>query len=108
MIAMTEALAACKDEPDLETRIKKAMIVCKNHWMCTIPDERFKAALAAALSATEDATEYDRIERSFEQVRFASAALYALTAGLPLDLEKLAAKEPDPDLIPLLNIWHGI
>ena len=50
--------------------------------------------------------EKDRIQRSFEQLKKMSAMIDALTAGVPVDLEKMAAEPPPEDLIPLKKLWH--
>lgn len=62
-IAATQAQHACRGEPDLMERIKKAMKACHGHWMETNPSNQFRAAVAAAMLESEG-LERDRIERS--------------------------------------------
>ncbi len=106
-IAATEAMHACKDEPDLIERIRKAMRACHDHWLVTDERLQFMAALAAAHQASEGA-ERDRLERSSKAVNRVSAMLSALQAGVPVDVEAMSAEKPDDDLIPLNKMWHEI
>jgi hypothetical protein len=104
-IAATEARAACKGEPDVIERIKKAMKACRNHWMVTDENEQFRAAVAAALLES-NGEEKDRIERSAKSLSRVSAMLKAMQAGVPVDIEAMAAEPQESDLIPLNKLWH--
>jgi len=104
-IAATEARHACKGEPDVIERIKKAMKACRNHWMVTDEKEQFRAAVAAALLESEG-EEKDRIERSAQSLNRLGAMLNAMQAGVPVDIEAMAAEPQDADLIPLNKLWH--
>ena len=103
-IAATQAQHACRGEPDLMERIKKAMKACHGHWMETNPSNQFRAAVAAAMLESEG-LERDRIERSAQALNRANAALQAMQAGVPVDLEGMAAEKQDDDLIPLRKLW---
>lgn len=104
-IAATEAQHACRGEPDLMERIKKAMKACHGHWMETNPSNQFRAAVAAAIMESEG-EERDRIERSARALNRANAALQAMQAGVDVDLE--AALKADDDVIPLSKLWREV
>lgn len=106
MIAVAEARTACKDEPDITERVKKAMKVCHNHWMETNETNQFRSALAAAMLESEDEVEKDRIGRSSRALNKLSAMLSALQAGVPVDVEAMAAEKRDEDLLPLMDLWY--
>lgn len=104
MIAAHEARSACKGEPDLTARIKKAMVACHGHWMVTSEPDQFRAAIAAAMLESEG-DEKERIERSAKKLNQLGAVLHALQAGVPVDLEAMAKETPDTDLLPLRKLW---
>lgn len=104
-IAATEAQHACRGEPDLMERIKKAMKACHGHWMETNPSNQFRAAVAAAMLESEE-LERDRIERSADALKRANAAIQAMQAGLSVDLEE--ALKADEDTIPLMKMWREV
>lgn len=106
MIAVAEARTACKGEPDIAERIKKAMKVCRNHWMETNETNQFRSALAAAMLESEDEAEKDRIGRSSRAIAKLNAMLNALQAGVPVDIEAMSAEKRDADLLPLMDLWH--
>lgn len=103
-IAAMEAREKCKGEPDLMKRIEKAMRATRDHWMETNPIGQFRAAVAAAICES-DGLERDRLERSAEALKRASAALQAMQAGVSVDLAE--ALKADDDVIPLMKLWHG-
>lgn len=105
LIAVHEARSACKGEPDLMERIRKAMCACRDHWMETNEDKQFRSAVAAAVLESEG-DERDRIERSARSLNRLGAVLNALQAGVPVDLESMAAEEPQKDIIALSKMWH--
>lgn len=105
-IACIEARDACKGEPDLIERIRKAMRVCHDHWMERDESRQLQAALAGVLLETSDLTEKDRIVRSFKAANRAGAMLQAVAAGVPVDLEAMAAEPMDDDLIPIVKLWR--
>ncbi len=107
MIAVHEARSACKGEPDITKRIQKAMKVCKDHWMETNQDNQFRAALAAAIMESDE-PEKDRISRSSHALGRLGAMLNALQAGVPVDLEAMAAEKRDEDLLPLTALWRDL
>lgn len=105
-IAVTEARHACKGEPDILERIRKAMRACHNHWMVTNEAHQFNAALAAAMLESEGA-EKDRIGRSGKAFNRLNNAVGAMVNGVPVDIEAVAeeAKNDGDDLIPVRKLW---
>lgn len=98
----------CANEPDLEARLRKAMKAARNHWMVTEENEQFKGALAAALMETANEAEKDRLIRSARALNRVGALIQALQAGVPVDLESMAAEPKDDDLLPLRKIWNEV
>lgn len=108
MIAAHEARDACKGEPDVTQRLRKAMGAVKNHWMCVDYQERFKAALAGAMLESPP-SERAGIQASFDRMAKLSAALAAAQRGVPVDWEAmLAADDPNIETIPLQKLWVEI
>lgn len=103
-VAICEARSACKGEPDLLTRVRKAMKVCKGHWMETVPSHQFDAAVVAAFleSGPED---QEHIQQSIDQVKKLNAVMVAAAAGMGIDESTLG---PLPDVIPLLGMWRDV
>jgi len=104
-IAVLEARDACKGEPDILERVKKAMRACADHWMVTNPLQQLNAAIAAAALESNDA-EKDIILRSGKDMNTAIATIQALISGVPVDMEKM--DRPDQDLIPIAEMWRVI
>lgn len=104
-IAIHEAREACKGEPDIIERLKKAMKPCRNHWMETNEQNQFRSALAAAMLESNEADK-DRIGRSSRALNKLSAMLGALQQGVPVDIEAMAAEPRDEDLLPLMDLWR--
>ncbi len=107
-IVAAEAKTACKDEPDLIERIKKAMRSARNHWMVLDPEIQLRGALAAALTESEGA-DRERLERSIERLKKASAILSALASGVPVDFDavELPSDEDNAETIPILKLWEA-
>jgi hypothetical protein len=72
--------------------------------MVTDENTQFKAALVAAASVS-DGEERDRITRSSRALAKVASMLQALQAGVPVDIEAMAAEKQDDDLIPLRKLW---
>lgn len=106
-IVAMEAQAACEGEGDLTERIRKAMRAARNHWMAPGENDQFRGAIAGALMASQG-DERDRIERSAKALNRLGAMLQALQAGVPADLEGMAAEKQEDDLIPLRKIWDEV
>lgn len=104
MICAAEAREACKNEPDLMERLRKAMKSARGNWMAPPEAEQFRAAVAAAMLESPE-PEKDRIQRSAAALNRIDSMMAALAAGVPVDLEKMASEPQDEDLISLRKIW---
>lgn len=107
-IAITEARSACKGEPDIIERIKKAMRACHDHWMVTKEAQQFNSALAAAALESEPG-EKDRILYSGKKFNSLNNAIAAASNGVPVDFSALVAEgeddKPSDYLIPVRKLW---
>jgi hypothetical protein len=105
-IAITEARSACKGEPDILERIRKAMRACHDHWIVTNEAQQFNASLAAAMLESEG-DEKDRIGRSGKAFNRLNNAMAAMVNGVPVNLEAVAdeAKDDGDDIIPVRKLW---
>ena len=93
---------ACKGEPDLIERIKKAMTEAQSYWASTDDDLRFRGALGAVLLETSAADEKQRLEGSIKALK----NLGALFSGVPVDLERMVAELDEVEIIPLHQMWQ--
>lgn len=101
-----DKLAELKTAEDMLAVTFKA---AKNHWMFTDDQTQFKGAIGAAMIGLGEGDERDRLTRSFQALSKASAVLAALQAGVPVDLEAMAAERPaKEDVIPLAKMWHAV
>lgn len=105
LIATHEARDACKGEKDISERLRKAMRACHRHWMETNESNQFRSAIAGAMLESPP-EESDRIQRSATALGKMAAALGALTAGVPVDLEAMLDETQDDDLLPLRKLWE--
>lgn len=102
LIATTEARTACKGEPDIIERVKKAMRACHHHWMETNESEQLRAAIAGAILESEG-EEKDRLERSARALSQLASALSAAQNGVPVDWENMEL--PAEDIVPFRKLW---
>ena len=109
LIAVAEARDACKGEPDIKERFRRAARTTADHWMLTGYEPRFKAALAAAMMESNE-TDKERFQAEFDGMVKAAAVIHALQAGVPVDLEKMVEEMPEkpPDRIGLREMWVEI
>lgn len=110
MIAAAEARIACKDEPDIKERFRKAARVMHDHWMLQGYEPQFKAALAAAMLESDEADK-ERYQAEFDGMAKAAALIQALQLGIPIDLESMAVEMPKDapaERIGLREIWVEI
>lgn len=100
----TECKEACKGEPDLEKRIRKAMkVVAKGHWLFSDDDLLLRGALAGVLLAPETTEEEKtRLTKTLEGLR----ALSAMMSGVPVDLDAIAEQQKIYEPVPLAKWWH--
>lgn len=104
MLVAHEARSACKGEPDLTKRALKAMRAAQGHWAVTDEEKQFRGAIAALILESEG-EDRDRVERSAKALNKLGAMLAALQAGVPVDVEAMAAEQQDTDLLPLRKLW---
>lgn len=89
--AAVEDLVAKQPEASLEDRAQAAMKNARRSWCCTGEKEQFLAA-CEGLYATASEDEQERIREDLEALGRVSALLNALSAGIPVDLEAMAAQ----------------
>lgn len=105
-IAISEARSACKGEPNIIERVKKAMRACHDHWMVTNEGQQLNSAMAAAALESEG-DEKDRILRSGKAFNDANNALNALIQGIPVDMEEMVARmDKSEDILPVRDLWN--
>ena len=110
-VAMAEAEGPVKKAPgDLIEKVEAAMRITKDHWLCTIPDERFRAAVGAVmLHYGKDSEEFSRLESEMKGLQKLSVFFSALEAGVQLDAVAWEHQiEEDSDANPrvgLVRIW---
>ncbi len=102
LIAASDIRPACRDEPDLETRIRKAFAKAQDFWMSTDDDIRFRGALAAVMMETTDEAEKDRIVKSVASLRTLSAMLSHVPVDMEAALKEMESFEP----LPLMPLWR--
>lgn len=107
VIAIHEARDACKGEPDIMERLRKAMAATHGHWMETNENNQFRSALAAAM-VESDEPEKDRIARSAKALNKVGAMIQALQAGVPVDMETMVSESTDDDIIGLMGLWREV
>ena len=115
-IAMTEAQENIPAEGTLEEKLKAAMRVTKGHWMCTVPDQRFRAAVGAVMvHCGEGSPELSRLEIEMRNLQRLSAFISAGgQARLPIDAfaamfeEKHQSRNGEEGAIPLLKLWYEV
>lgn len=92
---------------DLEEALKFAFRKVQNHWMFTDQHDQFAAAVASVgLRFGIDSPEFERLRKASEAQKRATAVMNALQAGIPMDLETLAAQaESEGPVIPLNRLW---
>ena len=101
-IAVQIIQPACKGEPDLIERIRKAMTEAKDYWASTDDDLRFRGALGAALLETHHPDERRRLEASINAIK----NLNALLSGVPVDVERMTSELDEIEVIPLQKMWQ--
>lgn len=108
VIAVQIIRPACKGEPDLTERLRKAMKEASTYWASTNDDLRFRAACGAAMLESPP-DERERIRETIAAMRKVYSALNAASAGASVDivgtLESIGNQE---DLLPLRKMWDEI
>lgn len=104
--ATVSADVAGKGNPsNMIDRLKACFREARDHWMAPSEYQAFMGGVAAALELTTDEADKDRLLRSARALGRLNAALNALQAGVPVDLESMAAEQREDDLLPLRKIW---
>jgi hypothetical protein len=109
-IVATEARAAMPKDGTMEAKAEAAMRSAANHWMVLDPELQLKGALGALLLEYPEASpEGTRLRAELKAMQKLSAIIQASRAGIPINLESIAA-EPTPDFerIGLADIWQRI
>jgi hypothetical protein len=102
-----EAARAAGDVP-LEDRARAAMRAVQNHWLATKEEDQFLAA-CEGLARTVTAEERERIEDDLHRLNKVGALLQALQAGVPVDIEAMAADTPPPENpLGLRRLWTEV
>lgn len=107
MIAISEARLKCEGEPDVLERLRKAMRETCDHWMETNDQERFRAAIAAAVVESNE-VDRENITKAFQNMVKMAAFLNAVIQGVPVDLDKMLADKPTEELLPLRQLWDEV
>lgn len=94
-------------EPVAEALLTVAFKAANGHWMFTDEQDQFRGAIGAVLMWLGSGPEFERLADSALALGRLSAAINALQAGVPVDLEAMAtAAEDRPTPIPLAKLWH--
>lgn len=102
-VAAMEVSAKLKERTfeTIEARVRAAMELTKDHWMAYTEDDRFRAALGAAMASANE-EDRSRIEDSMKPLN----ALGAATHGVPVDWASVMAKSDE--WLPLMKWWKEI
>jgi len=98
ILAIKEIASKLDRNASLEIRLKQAMREALNHWLVTDENEQFNCAIGAVL-LTASQEEKDKIN---QEMRF----LKALSAGIPVDWEKILIEMQNQKPIGLLRLWE--
>ena len=110
MLAVSEARPACRDEPDVIERVKKAMRVTKNHWLVTGEIAQIQSACAAAMFESpgslngEEAQLIARSCKSLVDLNNVLAAASMGAEGIPLP----PVSVPEDGHISISTLWDSI
>jgi hypothetical protein len=104
-IIEAESRSRMNGKTTAEDALRVAFATAKNHWMFTDEETQFRGAVGAALITLKEGAEFERIARSVAQLSRIHAMINALHAGVPVDMEQMAADPPEEDLIPLQKMW---
>lgn len=103
-IAVADMRPACKDEPDLTERLRKAMKAAQSFWMSTDDDLRFRGACGAAmLESPED--EKQKIVYSVQEMRKVNMMLMAAMSGASVDIAATLDGIDMEKVLPLKKLW---
>lgn len=108
LIAMTEAKDAVDRAEGLVEKLKTAMRMIHDHWLCIDEDEQFRAAVGAVMiHYGAGSEEYKRLAWEMKGLQKVSALINAARAGLAVSLESLAVDtESEFKPIGLVDLWR--
>lgn len=107
-IAMTEAGHGLDKIDGIVDRLKQAMSVTRNHWMCTNETMQFNAAVGAVMiSYGKESPEYEKIASEVQKINKLNAALNASASGVSIDFASTFEDmgEHDPKPIRIMKLW---
>ncbi len=109
-IAMSEAhTTSAATDGSLEEKVKAAMGRTVDHWMCTVEDERFRAAIGGVmLDCGEGSEGWQRLADEIAGITKVSAMINAAQAGLVVDLERSDITAPLHEPLGLLKLWNEV
>jgi hypothetical protein len=107
-IAMSEAhTASTHTQGSLEDKLRASMHKTVDHWMCSIEDERFRAAVGGVmLDCGEGSEGWQRLADEMAGISKVSAMINAAQAGLVVDLESSDITAPLHEPLGLLKLWN--
>lgn len=108
-IAIIEARDAIKEIDSIEDRLKKAMEITRNHWMCTDEEKRLWSAVGAVLVSYGVGTqEFERLEKEIKCLKRFNAAISAASTGLSVDFGGIVENDEDFKPIGIVKMWHEV
>lgn len=89
-------------------RLKRAMSVTRNHWMCTNETLQFNAAVSAVMiSYNKESPEYEKLGNELRKINKLNSALNAMANGVSVDfvstIESMGESDPEP--IGIMKLW---
>lgn len=107
-IAMSEAVFELDKIDGIINRLKQAMSVTRNHWMCTNETMQFNAAVGAVMiSYGKESPEYERLASEVQKINKLNTALNAAASGVSVDFastfEDMDKSDSEP--IGIMKLW---
>lgn len=109
VIAMNEVKHAVTVLDGIENRLREAMKLTRNHWMCTDEDKRFRAAIGGVmLSYGIDSPEFKRLEKEFSSLHRLNIAINAAIQGIPVDFGEMVDDMKDVKQVGIMKLWKEL
>lgn len=106
-IVIAEITSRLDPESDLETRLRAAMALAKDHWMATNEDHQFRGAVGAVMLSYGPGTpEFTRIEHEMKVLQQMSMMMQAAQLGMSVGCFDIDEHSPEP--IGLMGLWHDV
>lgn len=99
-IAITEIEGQLDKSDSIETKLKKAMRLAKNHWLVVDEDKCFRCAIGAVLLGASD-EEKTIILQEMEMIKALSSAI----SGVPVDFGAVFEKFETEKFYGLIGMW---